>query len=192
MKITIDTDILEGEKLSLGEFLVLLLGYCEVNVQKELSSLYEKKLVDKNLFEEVPPVLSDNTKTYISKLIVESDKNVQTSKIDYEGIAKKMKALYPRGNKEGTSYPWKDSDANIATKLRTLVRNYGFTFTEEEAIAATKEYVESFGEDKSRMRLLKYFILKTANDVEHNKGMSSEFMSIIENRREERKHEDNH
>lgn len=72
----------------------------------------------------------------------------------------------------------------IAHKLRTLVVEYNFSFTEQEALRATEEYVKSFSDDKSHMQLLKYFILKTSKDND----MESMFMTIIENNRQ---HEEN-
>ena len=95
-----------------------------------------------------------------------------------------MRELYPNGNKPGTTYPWKDSVVAIANKLKTLVANYDFKFTEEEAVAATQEYLDSYSKDKKLMKLLKYFILKISTDSAGNKDIDSEFMTIIENNRQ--------
>ena len=72
---------------------------------------------------------------------------------------------------------WRDSTAVIARKLKTLVVKYDYEFTEEQALKATKAYVESFNGDYTYMQLLKYFILKTMPDGE----IRSDFMSYIEN-----------
>ena len=81
--------------------------------------------------------------------------------------------------KKTETYNWRDSTEVIAFKLRTLVAKYGFIFTEDEAIKATKEYVESFEDDNKNMKLLKYFILRTSKDD----SIDSMFMTIIENNR---------
>jgi hypothetical protein len=62
-----------------------------------------------------------------------------------------------------------------------LVAKYGYTFTEEEAITATKAYIQSFNGDYRYMQLLKYFILKSVNNPSGDVEIKSEFMSYIEN-----------
>ena len=96
----------------------------------------------------------------------------------YDELADKLRELYPKGRKEGTSYLWRDSHAKIANKLRTLVKKYNFKFTDEQAINATKRYIESFNGNYNYMQLLKYFILKKDKDTGEE---NSQLMSYIEN-----------
>ena len=96
----------------------------------------------------------------------------------YDELADRLRELYPKGRKEGTSYLWRDSHAKIANKLRTLVKKYNFKFTDEQAINATKRYIESFNGNYSYMQLLKYFILKKDKDTGEE---NSQLMSYIEN-----------
>ena len=104
------------------------------------------------------------------------DKGIDTDR--YDELADKLRELYPKGRKEGTSYLWRDSHAKIANKLRTLVKKYNFKFTDEQAISATKRYIESFNGNYSYMQLLKYFILKKDKDTGEE---NSQLMSYIEN-----------
>lgn len=104
------------------------------------------------------------------------DKGIDTDR--YDELADKLRELYPKGRKEGTSYLWRDSHAKIANKLRTLVKKYNFKFTDEQAINATKRYIESFNGNYSYMQLLKYFILKKDKDSGEE---NSQLMSYIEN-----------
>lgn len=104
------------------------------------------------------------------------DKGIDTDR--YDELADKLRELYPKGRKEGTSYLWRDSHAKIANKLRTLVKKYNFKFTDEQAINATKRYIESFNGNYSYMQLLKYFILKKDKDTGEE---NSQLMSYIEN-----------
>lgn len=104
------------------------------------------------------------------------DKGIDTDR--YDKLADKLRELYPKGRKEGTSYLWRDSHAKIANKLRTLVKKYNFKFTDEQAINATKRYIESFNGNYSYMQLLKYFILKKDKDTGEE---NSQLMSYIEN-----------
>lgn len=184
MKFTVNTDVLQHEHLTMGEFLVLLIGYYSVNYKECLDKLITNKLVSTNVFNPNEIVLSNNTKDLVTSILVSSDYKITNSNIDYIALAKKLQALYPKGNKSGTSYSWTDMTSLIAHKLRTLVVEYNFSFTEQEALRATEEYVKSFSDDKSHMQLLKYFILKTSKDND----MESMFMTIIENNRQ---HEEN-
>lgn len=184
MKITINTEVLKKYNLSLGEFLTLLLGHYDVDVGTMQESLIKKRLVDPNLFKEYSVVLSDNTKNLVARILMESNEKAVKSGLDFEKLATTLQNLYPVGCKPGTSYPWRGDTEDIAQKLRVLVVNYDFSFTEEEAVAATKEYVESFKNPK-RMHLLKNFLLTSRRDDNGKFELESMFMTIIENNRPE-------
>lgn len=180
MKITINTEVLQRNSLSLGEFLVLLMGYHDITYKKHMDKLISDGTISKNVFSPNEVVLSNNTKDLVAKILIESDEKVVNYDIDFEALAGKLQKLFPSGNKSGTTYSWRDKTEVIAFKLRTLVAKYGFIFTEEEAIHATKEYIDSFDKDeKDKMQLLKYFILRTKKDGD----IDSMFMTIIENNR---------
>ena len=173
MKITIDTEILQRSNLSLGEFLVMLFGYCSVKYKENFDKLVEKGIINKDLFDKDSMILSNNTKNLITSILLKSDNRIKESTIDFTELAKKLQDIFPQGCKSGTTYSWRDKTETVAQKL------HHFSFTKEEALKATKEYVDSFSEDKEKMQLLKYFILKTHND----KSIDSMFMTIIENNR---------
>lgn len=96
----------------------------------------------------------------------------------FDVLADKLRELYPKGRKEGTAYMWRDSTAVISKKLKTLVKKYNFQFTDEQAVNATKKYIESFNGNYGYMQLLKYFILKRNNETGEE---VSQLMSYIEN-----------
>lgn len=182
MKLSIDTKVLSKYNLTLGEFLTLMFPYLQINPALPYWNLIAKKLADEDLTGKNSLVLSDNTKDLISRVLVESDSKLSQSPIkDYELLAQKLMEIYPLGCKEGTSYKWRGTTAEIAQKLRILVALHNFTFTEEEALEATKQYVSQFPENKKHMKLLKYFILK----VTPTKDIHSDFMTLIENNRDE-------
>ena len=179
MNITINTDVLQDYHLSLGDFLVLLMGYYDVDYKQCCDKLVGTGIASKNLYNPLSIVLSDNSKDYVASLITDCNPAVIESKINFPVLATQLRELYPQGKKPGTSYSWRDNGSVIEQKLKTLIAMHGFTFTEQEAIDATKEYVASFGEDKTHMHLLKYFILRTDKDG----NIDSPFMTIIENNR---------
>lgn len=191
MNITINTKILEKYDLSLEEFMLLYLGYKEVNITKTVEDIIAKGLANSDLFTSGRLVVSDNVANIISSIIIDSDKEVDNSDERFFNLASQLKEIYPAGRKPGTTYMWRGNTAEIAKKLKTLVVKYKFTFTDEQVINATKSYVSSFNGNYTKMRLLKYFILKSERDADNNTNVISELMTIIENEGEHNNFEDN-
>lgn len=185
-KVSINKDVLEKNNLSMDEFLVLLLTYNKANIREVKQSLVEKGLADFSVFDD-ELVISSATKDLITSISIDSDVKVLSKDKEFRELADKLKELFPKGKKAGTTYMWRDSTAVIARKLKTLVVKYDYQFTEEQAIKATKAYVESFNGDYTYMQLLKYFILKSLPDGE----IKSDFMSYIENEGQEDELSDN-
>lgn len=175
-KISINKDVLEKYNLSMDEFLVLLLTYNKANIHEVRESLVNKGLANYSVVDDTL-IISSITKDLITSITIDSDVTVISKDKEFKELAEKLKELFPKGKKAGTTYMWRDSTAVIARKLKTLVVKYDYEFTEEQALKATKAYVESFNGDYTYMQLLKYFILKTMPDGE----IRSDFMSYIEN-----------
>ena len=181
MKLTIDQTILENNNLTLEEFLVLFLSAKEVEIGDISQSLVAKGFADKDLFSSGKLVISDKVKDLISTISIDSDKNVIDKDSEFTELATELREIYPAGRKDGTTYMWRGTTAEVAKKLKTLVVKYGFTINREDVIKATKEYVSSFNGNYRYMQLLKYFILKSVKDADGNVDVKSELMSIIEN-----------
>ena len=181
MKLTIDQTILDKNGLTLEEFLVLYLGAKDVDIESVSQSLIAKGLADKDLFSNGRIVISDKVKDLISTISIDSDKNVIDKDSEFTELATELREIYPAGRKDGTTYMWRGTTAEVAKKLKTLVVKYGFTINKEDVIKATKEYVSSFNGNYKYMQLLKYFILKSVRDADGNVEVKSELMSIIEN-----------
>lgn len=185
-KISINKDVLEKYNLSIDEFLVLLLTYNKANIHEVRESLVNKGLADYSVVDDTL-IISSTTKDLITSVTIDSDVTVISKDKEFKELAEKLKEIFPKGKKAGTTYMWRDSTAVIARKLKTLVVKYDYEFTEEQALKATKAYVESFNGDYTYMQLLKYFILKTMPDGE----IRSDFMSYIENEGHEENLNDN-
>lgn len=181
MKLTIDQTILENNNLTLEEFLVLFLSAKEVDIGDISQSLVAKGFADKDLFSSGKLVISDKVKDLISAISIDSDKNVIDKDSEFTELATELREIYPAGRKDGTTYMWRGTTAEVAKKLKTLVVKYGFVINKESVIKATKEYVNSFNGNYRYMQLLKYFILKSVKDADGNVDIKSELMSIIEN-----------
>lgn len=183
MNITINTEVLKRHNLSLGEFLIMLIGYFDIDVKICQDSIIEKHLAERNLFKDIGTILSNNSKDLVAQILMESDERVLRSGIDFIALAKELQSCYPEGIKSGTTYSWRGDVEAIAQKLRTLVAVYGFTFTEDEAISAVKTYLESFKSLCKDTLILKNFILRTRKDSDGKAEMESLFMTTIENNR---------
>lgn len=181
MKLTIDQTILDKYNITLEEFLVLYLGAKEVDIESVSQSLIAKGFADKDLFSNGKIVVSDKIKDLISTISIDSDKNVIDKDSEYIELATELRELYPAGRKDGTTYMWRGTTAEVAKKLKTLVVKYGYTLDKEEVIKATKDYISSFNGNYRYMQLLKYFILKSVRDADGNTEVKSELMSLIEN-----------
>ncbi len=181
MKLTIDQTVLDKNGLTLEEFLVLYLGAKDVDIESVSQSLIAKGLADKDLFSNGRIVISDKVKDLVSTISIDSDKNVIDKDSEFIELATELREIYPAGRKDGTTYMWRGTTAEVAKKLKTLVVKYGFTINKEDVIKATKEYVSSFNGNYRYMQLLKYFILKSVKDADGNVDVKSELMSIIEN-----------
>jgi hypothetical protein len=186
MKLVIDSEVCESKGLTLEEFIVLYLNSKNIDIDKTINSIIEKKVAGKDLFNPNAVVLSSNSRKLLEEIILDSDKTVAKNNKRLENLAEKLRELYPEGKKQGTQYYWRDSNSVIVKKLKALVKKYGDCFTDEQAINATKKYVESFNGNYQFMQLLKYFISKNVvkgGEVEE----TSQLLSYIENAGQEDK-----
>lgn len=181
MKLELDENVLERYNLTLGECLIIYLATKKINIKDCVESVIAKGLVLKDLIEDGNLIVPSKSKDLLSSVIIDSNSKVINRDEEFLNLARKLQELYPKGRKGGTTYMWRGTTAEIAKKLKTLVVKYNFEFTEEQAISATEKYVQSFNGDYTKMRLLKYFILKNIKDADNNVDLVSDFMSIIEN-----------
>ena len=190
MKICIDTDKIEETGLNIAETMYLVSLYFKQKI--ELSTF--KSLCNKGLiqYDFISRGYAENVKinqygiNTVEALVLNSEIQQlvpveNTTKDRFEVLADKLRDLYPSGRKPGTAYQWRDSTKVIALRLKTLVRKFDADFTDEQAINATRKYVNSFNGNYKRMRLLKYFVLKSEKDADDNINIISELMSLIEN-----------
>lgn len=181
MKYTIDPTVLEKYNITFEEFLWLLLNRKNVNVKQLTDSLISKGIADRSVLDSTKPILSDKSSAFISSILLDSDKSVKNKDAEFEELAKEMQELYPKGRKSGTTYYWRGSLIEITKKLKTLVVKYNIELDKDKILEATKSYVQSFNGDYTKMRLLKYFILKTDRDADGNIEVKSDLMTLVQN-----------
>jgi hypothetical protein len=186
MKFYIDTD--ECAKLNLP-----------VSTALYLAALYYKECINRNTFEEslsrglvnfsgydkfyepMKVTITQQGVDFVESIFLNSEFKPKEKEVDrFEGLATKLRELFPKGKKPGTSIMWRGSNYEIVKKLKTLIKKTGAEFTDEQAIEATKKYIESFNGNYAYMQVLPYFILKQVpvNGVYEEK---SQLLSYIEN-----------
>ena len=175
MKITIDDAILEKYGLSFQKFLYLYLKFKNLDFDKTCEELLSKNLIVKDLFGNVFCINTPEVKEIMGAF--KQTHTVEGPTKEELELATKLMELFPKGSQQG-KYSWRGNTLEIALKLHSLRNKYNREFTDEEAIEATKKYVEKFSGDPY-MKTLKYFILR----VDKQKGeVISELMSFIENK----------
>lgn len=188
MKYVIDTDKLQQYNITKDELLYCLSLYWDTRITSAtVTSCNMKGLLFTDLDDNQQYKIflnktgTDTLEAYFSDSQIVENKE---GKDRFELLADKLREIYPKGKKEGTAYQWRDSTKIIANKLKSVVRYYKASFTDEQAINATKKYVEGFNGNYTYMQLLKYFIskkeMKNGELVE-----SSQLLSYIENEGQE-------
>lgn len=131
----------------------------------------------------INPKLTESGIEYVESLLLNSEISEEVDNKDkYELLAEDLRSIYPSGRKPGTAYMWKDSVNVIATRLKGMTKKFGVSFTNEQAVNATRKYVESFCGDYRYMQLLKYFIMKKRDDTG---DFESQLLSYISNENQE-------
>ena len=113
----------------------------------------------------------------LSELIKYNRLTMKRLEIDekFISLAKQLREMFPKGVRPGCSKHWRSSSIVVAKKLQKLNVEYGISFTNEEALDATKRYVDSFKGEYSYMECLEYFILRQLPSFKSN------FIEFLEN-----------
>lgn len=181
MEITKET--LDKFGVSRQEFAAMLLCFDEVSEKDIVASIEETKnkgYLYKYSYNNLDPkyFISDKGKELLENMSAYT--GTKDCELNFLDTAAKMKALFPKGIKEGTNSRWTDGLALISKRLKQFTQKYG-EFTEDEIIDATKRYVDSFNGNYQRMRTLRYFIWADkrnpgTGEVEY----TSELLSFLE------------
>ena len=172
-KVTIDPEVVKTYGITLGEF-IFTLGYLWGFFMEEVAEgMVEKGLAHYDGDLVVP---NEDTLRKVKKSLA-SENNVAMDDTQILALAKKLKAIYPKGyNSDGT--PWAEGPKLIASRLESFFRKYG-NYPEKDILSATKTYVEKkFG--TPYFRLLKYFIYKESTNARGEIESSSDLYSRLE------------
>ena len=182
MTITIDEDVCKSLGLSMPEVLALALVKTGTDIPILFANLEDKKAIVKDMFNKYLVTMGYDER--LSSVLLDSDKDRQPQD-RIELLASQMMELFPALKKAGSSQYFRGNRKDITLRLKKFFKLYGNKFSNEQILAATKKYVESFNGNYTYMRVLKYFIWKDEKRVDSD-GMGyvneiSDLATYIEN-----------
>ena len=182
MTITINEDVCESLGLSMPEVLALALVKTGTDIPLLFANLEDKKAIVKDMFNKYLVTMGYDER--LSSVLLDSDKDRQPQD-RIELLASQMMELFPALKKAGSSQYFRGNRKDVTLRLKKFFKLYGNKFSNEQILAATKKYVESFNGNYTYMRVLKYFIWKDEKRVDSD-GMGyvneiSDLATYIEN-----------
>ena len=189
MKFYIDTD--ECAKLNIPVSTALYLAalyYKETIGRKTFEESLSRGLVNfsgyDKFYEPKDVTITQAGVDFVESIFLNSEIKPKANEGDrFEVLANQLRELFPKGRKQGTNLMWRGSTYEVVKKLKTLIKKTGVEFSNEQALEATKRYIQSFNGNYSFMQVLPYFILKQipVNGVYEEK---SQLLSYMENEEE--------
>lgn len=156
MKITINEEVCKKHNLSVEETIGLLFVRLTQNAHKEIDKLInDEKVVNDLLTDEI--LITQRWNDEVDSIILESDESIPNEE-ELRELASKMREMFPKGFKIGSA-AWRGNVRELTIRLQKFYKLYG-NYKPEQILDATKRYVQSFNGDYTKMRILKYFILK--------------------------------
>lgn len=185
MKYTIDEDVCNKHGISIEGLLYLLTLVLKKPItQDTIKEVWNLGAIIVNKTENgkiLSASLDKAGENLVTEILDDSTITNSATSIDrFIILAEKLIQLYPKGKKPGTAYMWRDSKVVIAKRLKSLCDRTKANFTDEQAVNATKRYIESFNGNYTYMQLLKYFISKRAV-IDGSIEEVSQLLSYIEN-----------
>ena len=159
MKITIDESVCEKNGIEVGELLMVLIIKLGDNVSELCTQMLNKEIIviDNNISDNY--LITQRWNDIAETVLLDSDKDRQS--VDrLENLVIQLQAIFPEGKKEGTSQYWRGNKREILLRLKKFFKLYDNTYTDEQILNATKNYVTNFNGNYNYMRVLKYFIWK--------------------------------
>ena len=159
MKITIDESVCEKNGIEVGELLMVLIIKLGDNVSELCTQMLNKEIIvtDNNISGNY--LITQRWNDVAETVLLDSDKDRQSGD-RLENLVIQLQAIFPEGKKEGTSQYWRGNKREILLRLKKFFKLYDNTYTDEQILNATKNYVTNFNGNYNYMRVLKYFIWK--------------------------------
>ncbi len=164
------------------ELATLLCVFYDVNIEAEIENLLQKGYISK--YGAKPHnhmnVITYNTGRKFLNNVVMAHRDKAKKATDYTELATRLKAVFPKGKKDGTNNYWADGVATLVRRLQLFNHKYPNEYTDDEIVAAAEKYVKSFNGQYRTMRTLKYFMFKEeTNAAGENEGVS-DLLAVLE------------
>ena len=174
MKITIDEDVCKKYGMTMSELLMILLVKLGVNILELGEQMADVQMIVPHDIIDGKYLVTQRWNDVVESIILDSDKYKQP--IDrLDQLVIQLQKIFPEGKKEGTSQYWRGNKREISLRLKKFFKLYDNTYTDDQILTATKNYVEGFNGRYNYMRVLKYFIWK-----DEKKMTEDEKIQIIE------------
>ena len=189
MKITIETNAMCRHGTCVGEILLLLEIANGVNHSQVLDNLINKGYITaatgQRFVTQKTYALTDKAKALLENVNLDSLDSDKPKTRDLESLAVRLKEIFPKGKKPGTSQYWTEGVALIVKRLRIFFKKYGEDYTDEQILSAAEKYVRSFNGNYSYMRTLKYFIWAEKPNRAGEVESTSDLLTFMENEGQE-------
>lgn len=185
MTISINKEIAEKHEITIQELLVLLAIANGTHFKNTIEDLLQKGYIGECFVDgsyNGSYFITRAIASKISSIILESDQVVGKSSFieRVDNLVPKLQECFPTGKKEGTDKYWRGNKTDIRKKLLSFFKRYEDSYTDDQIIEATRNYVSSFNGQYRFMRVLQYFIWK--DEVKDGERVSSsDLASYIEN-----------
>lgn len=177
---TIDEELCKKNDISLNALLLLLLikNGADINTLLKDLEISEAIIKENDTF-----LITSRWDDLISNILLSKDKSVPAEDT-LLNLTNSLMQIFPKGKKQGTCHYFRGNRKDILLRLKKFFKLYG-KYTDKQILEASKKYVESFNEDYSYMRVLKYFIwkdeIKTDSDGNKYVSETSDLANWIEN-----------
>ena len=170
MNISIDDKVLnnittaDGQKLDISELLI-----CMIVLKNNDPTDVTQRLLNRGVL-----IKDNNTQQLhvfrkymdlVDNILLASDKTVPTVG-SLDELVNKLQELFPKERKLDSHgqprYSYRGNKRDVTERLQKFFKLYG-KYSFDDVFECTKRYVERFKYDKTNMRLLPYFIMKTVD-----------------------------
>ena len=145
MSLELNKEVLSEYNLTISQYLLLWSITKGKSIKDDIEILkdkgYIRETADKNYN------IVNSTKLLLENIYLAAAKKERYDDSYYTKLAMALKEIYPTGKKPGTNIMWRGNTVEIVKKLKLLHTSYKFQYTFEQAVNATKRYVDSFNGD---------------------------------------------
>lgn len=129
--------------------------------------------------------ISDNAKNSLYRIMTESG-NIDENRLNK--LASDMQKCFPQGKPQGSVNYFRANKREIVFQLQKFFVQYG-NYSDEDILAATKDYIASFHGNYRYLPIITNFILKTTKTLDEMGNPvikeSSQLATQLENRQQE-------